>query len=82
MKGYIGFQGPLKSGVFVFCLSFVNYLSSSSILPDAVAGVVHNVPALDSQWIETNAKKAAMKLEKLDTDLKNYKSNSIKESIR
>lgn len=67
---------------FVICLSFVNCLSSSSILPDAVAGVVHNVPALDSQWIETTAKKAAMKLEKLDTDLKNYKSNSIKESIR
>ena len=55
---------------------------SSSVLPDAVAGVVHNVPALDTQWIETTAKKAALKLEKLDTDLKNYKSNSIKESIR
>lgn len=27
-------------------------------------------------------KKAALKLEKLDTDLKNYKANSIKESIR
>lgn len=52
------------------------------MLPDAIAGVVHNVPALDSQWIETTSKKAALKLEKLDTDLKNYKSNSIKESIR
>ncbi len=59
-----------------------DYVFSSSILPDAVAGVVHNVPALDTQWIETTAKKAALKLEKLDTDLKNYKSNSIKESIR
>ncbi len=29
-------------------------------------------------WIETRNKKAALKLEKLDTDLKNYKSNSIK----
>jgi hypothetical protein len=29
-------------------------------------------------WIETKNKKAALKLEKLDTDLKNYKSNSIK----
>ena len=34
------------------------------------------------EWIETRSKKAALKLEKLDTDLKNYKSNSIKESIR
>ncbi|XP_060071559.1 COP9 signalosome complex subunit 1-like [Ylistrum balloti] len=57
-------------------------VASSSSLPDAVAGVVHNMPALDTQWIETTAKKAALKLEKLDTDLKNYKSNSIKESIR
>lgn len=36
----------------------------------------------DAQWIEQRSKKAALKLEKLDTDLKNYKSNSIKESIR
>lgn len=54
----------------------------NSGLPDAVAGSVHSVPPLDVQWMETTAKKAAFKLEKLDTDLKNYKSNSIKESIR
>lgn len=57
-------------------------VSGSSILPDAVAGVVHNVPGLDTQWMEATSKKGALKLEKLDTDLKNYKSNSIKESIR
>ncbi|KAK3091694.1 hypothetical protein FSP39_021926 [Pinctada imbricata] len=57
-------------------------VTSSSSLPDAVAGAVHSVPPLDTQWIETTSKKAALKLEKLDTDLKNYKSNSIKESIR
>ena len=34
----------------------------------------------DHAWIETKNKKAALKLEKLDTDLKNYKSNSIKGS--
>ena len=56
--------------------------SNISVLPDAVAGVVHNVPPLDTTWIESTNKKAALKLEKLDTDLKNYKSNSIKESIR
>lgn len=33
-------------------------------------------------WVETTTQKSAMKLEKLDGDLKNYKSNSIKESIR
>ncbi|ESO84218.1 hypothetical protein LOTGIDRAFT_184282 [Lottia gigantea] len=57
-------------------------ITASSVLPDAVAGAILNTPALDTQWIETTAKKAALKLEKLDTDLKNYKSNSIKESIR
>ncbi|KAK2164228.1 hypothetical protein LSH36_67g01014 [Paralvinella palmiformis] len=57
-------------------------ITSQSILPDAIAGVVHNVPALDTQWIEVTSKNAALKLEKLDNDLKNYKSNSIKESIR
>lgn len=39
-------------------------------------------PPMDTTWMETTSKKAALKLEKLDTDLKNYKSNSIKESIR
>jgi COP9 signalosome complex subunit 1 len=57
-------------------------INSQSRLPDAIAGVVHSMPALDTQWIEVTAKKAALKLEKLDMDLKNYKSNSIKESIR
>ena len=41
-----------------------------------------SVPALDLNWVDTRNKKAQMKLEKLDNDLKNYKSNSIKESIR
>ncbi|XP_014782384.1 COP9 signalosome complex subunit 1 isoform X2 [Octopus bimaculoides] len=49
-----------------------------STLPDAVS----SVPPLDNMWIELTIKKAQLKLEKLDTDLKNYKSNSIKESIR
>ncbi|XP_001628909.2 COP9 signalosome complex subunit 1 [Nematostella vectensis] len=39
-------------------------------------------PSVETTWVETTSKKAALKLEKLDTDLKNYKSNSIKESIR
>jgi len=49
-------------------------------LPDGVPSP--SIPALDVQWIEATQKKAALKLEKLDMDLKNYKSNSIKESIR
>ena len=41
-----------------------------------------SIPALDLNWIDTRNKKFQTKLEKLDNDLKNYKSNSIKESIR
>lgn len=41
-----------------------------------------DLPVFDPNWVETKSKKAALKLEKLDSDLKNYKSNSIKESIR
>lgn len=64
------------------------YLTIHKKLLDATAsqtvreGSVPAVPPLDTQWIETTNKKAAIKLEKLDIDLKNYKSNSIKESIR
>lgn len=52
-------------------------------LPDvAVQSTVQDIPPYDTIWIETKNKKAALKLEKLDNDLKNYKTNSIKESIR
>ncbi|XP_052862079.1 COP9 signalosome complex subunit 1b [Anopheles cruzii] len=40
------------------------------------------IPTFDATWVETKSKKSALKLEKLDCDLKNYKANSIKESIR
>ena len=39
------------------------------------------MPALDLNWVDTRNKKSQMKLEKLDNDLKNYKSNSIKVCI-
>lgn len=67
-----------------FAFSNLNYYFnfSNSNLPDVTGGLNANVVPLDTVWMETKSKKAALKLEKLDTDLKNYKSNSIKESIR
>jgi len=59
-----------------------------SNMPDVAIGAAdqgigeRQIPALDLNWVDTRNKKAQMKLEKLDNDLKNYKSNSIKESIR
>ncbi|XP_065360328.1 COP9 signalosome complex subunit 1b [Calliphora vicina] len=56
-------------------------------LPDiaaqpVVAGQAQDLPVFDQNWVESKSKKAALKLEKLDSDLKNFKSSSIKESIR
>ena len=52
-------------------------------LPDIAAqSNTQDVPSYDAVWMEQKNKKAALKLEKLDNDLKNSKSNSIKESIR
>lgn len=50
----------------------------------AVAGSSsqQEMPTFDSKWIEAKSKMAALYLERLDNDLKNYKTNSIKESIR
>ncbi len=40
------------------------------------------MPAYDSNWVESTSKKAQLKLEKLDTDLKSAKSLAIKDCIR
>jgi len=54
--------------------------------PDLTSDVAKSsnslLPSYDQTWIEQTMKKAIMKTEKLDTDLKHYKSNSIKESTR
>lgn len=56
-------------------------------LPDiaaqpALSSQAQDLPVFDQNWVENKSKKAALKLEKLDSDLKNFKSSSIKESIR
>lgn len=55
-----------------------------NILPDVTGAnpIDTGLPVFNSVWVETTNQKSAMKLEKLGGDLKNYKSNSIKESIR
>ncbi|CAG9764386.1 unnamed protein product [Ceutorhynchus assimilis] len=58
-------------------------VTSSMNVPDvAAASASQDIPIIDNSWVDQRLKKAALKLEKLDNDLKNYKSNSIKESIR
>lgn len=62
------------------------YSSTYTKLSEALKACGQNpesvIGPLDTTWIEQRSKKGQLKLEKLDTDLKNYKSNSIKESIR
>lgn len=36
----------------------------------------------DTDWIDTKTKQAALKFDRLDTELKNFKQNSMKENIR
>lgn len=61
---------------------FVFHYREVQGVPDTVPEGGVAPPPLDSAWAESTRKKALLKLEKLDTDLKNYKGNSIKESIR
>ncbi|XP_030745089.1 COP9 signalosome complex subunit 1 [Sitophilus oryzae] len=61
----------------------LNELTTNLNVPDVAApSASQDIPTIDNMWVETRLKKLALKLEKLDNDLKNYKSNSIKESIR
>ncbi|EAA10359.4 COP9 signalosome complex subunit 1b [Anopheles arabiensis] len=57
---------------------------STLFLPDVASQSTgsQEIPSFDATWVESKSKKSALKLEKLDCDLKNYKANSIKESIR
>ena len=57
-----------------FLLSFFVY-SIANIPPGGMA-------LLDEAWIDQTTKHAEKLLEKLDTDLKSFKSCSIKESVR
>lgn len=72
----------LKYNGYYSLISFFFFCLREQGVPDTVpeGGIIP--PPLDSAWAESTRKKALLKLEKLDTDLKNYKGNSIKESIR
>ena len=86
------FRLTFFSNLILGLVTALNENQASSNLPDVAAGTAAgNANGIDRstnsivgnaasvrEWIEVRNKKAALKLEKLDTDLKNYKSNSIK----
>ena len=83
-SGYrcVSIVSSTSTGLVSVIVLFFPHFRSSSVLPDAVAGITNNIPSLDTNWIDQTTKHASTLLEKLDIDLKNYKNNSIKESIR
>ncbi|TPP59621.1 COP9 signalosome complex subunit 1b [Fasciola gigantica] len=56
--------------------------AASSVLSDILAGKNEAKLVYDAQWEESTRRKGTILLDQLDTELKNYKANSIKESIR
>uniref|UniRef100_A0A3Q0KN54 Putative cop9 signalosome complex subunit n=1 Tax=Schistosoma mansoni TaxID=6183 RepID=A0A3Q0KN54_SCHMA len=56
--------------------------ASRNILTDVMSGKNEANLVYDAKWEESTRRKGVMLLEQLDTELKNHKANSIKESIR
>lgn len=65
------------------------YVNLVKKLQDAVklhgqsgANVGNDLLAMDKAWVDNQAQKAKMYADQLEAELKNYKRNAIKESIR
>jgi COP9 signalosome complex subunit 1 len=63
-------------------LNFAKYTTVLSKLNEALTAKYSPAVAADTQWIENAQRTARSQTEKLETDLKTYKNNLIKESIR
>lgn len=63
-------------------LSIATRIPQAQWASDPVSQSHEEYSAEVKKWVQTCNKQFSLKLEKLDTDLKNFKSNSIKESIR
>lgn len=77
-----GAGGNLHQAVAAAAAVAGNAGAGAASSASAALALANEIPGFDAAWLETRNKKAALKLEKLDNDLKNYRSNSIKESIR
>ncbi|KAK4468680.1 hypothetical protein MN116_007863 [Schistosoma mekongi] len=56
--------------------------AARNVLSDVMSGKNEANLIYDAKWEESTRRKGVMLLEQLDTELKNHKANSIKESIR
>lgn len=63
-------------------LDTAKYSHAVGKLNDALVARSQPAQPLDSPWVETTQKRARAQTEKLEAELKSYKNNMIKESIR
>ncbi|CAG8598939.1 16975_t:CDS:2 [Acaulospora colombiana] len=63
-------------------LDTTKYLQSANKLNEILVAQGYPSYSIDGSWVDSTQKRAKTILERLDTELKNYKNNLIKESIR
>ena len=63
-------------------LDHSRYISTATKLNEVLTAQGYPSFSIDSTWVDSTQKRAKSLLERLDVELKNYKNNLIKESIR
>ncbi|TPX48081.1 hypothetical protein SeLEV6574_g02253 [Synchytrium endobioticum] len=63
-------------------MNVARYVLVTNRLNEALSAKGQPTVPVDSQWVDKTTKEAKLKTEKLEAELKNYKNNMIKESIR
>ncbi|CAG8522186.1 23146_t:CDS:2 [Cetraspora pellucida] len=63
-------------------LDHTKYLNTANKLNEVLASQGYPSYPVDNAWVETTQKRAKTTLERLEVELKNFKNNLIKESIR
>jgi len=78
---------PLAPEAFKTAINLLKKTLDVTTYGEAVKGLANVAPndanaVLDEDWIEQTSKTVRLKTEKLEAELKSYKNNMIKESIR
>jgi len=78
---------PLAPEAFKLAINLLKKTLDVTTYREAVKGLANVAPndanaVLDEEWIEQTSKTVRLKTEKLEAELKSYKNNMIKESIR
>jgi COP9 signalosome complex subunit 1 len=63
-------------------LDHARYISAATKLNEVLTAQGYPSFSIDNTWVDSTQKRAKSLLERLEVELKNYKNNLIKESIR